>query len=84
MTDAERRDAAITRLKAKHEFFSHLLAYIVVNAFLIMIWSFSTQPGHFWPMWSLGGWGIGLAFHAYETFRPPLSEAAIQRQMEKM
>ena len=83
MDDQERREAAIERLKERRDFWSHVLAYIIVNAFLIGIWAWTANGTYFWPFWPLAGWGIGLAFHAWDTFRPPISEAAIQRQMDK-
>ena len=86
MTDNDKREAAIARLKAKREFTTHLMAYVVVNAFLIAVWwmTSGSNSGYFWPMWVLAGWGIGLAMHAWETRRRPISETAIERQMEKM
>lgn len=48
-------------------FKSHLLTYLIVNAFLWGLWYFSSgqdYSGRFpWPIWSTLGWGIGLAFH---------------------
>ncbi|MBI2168367.1 MAG: 2TM domain-containing protein [Actinobacteria bacterium] len=42
----------------------HLRAYLMVNALLIAIWLLTTGPGsHPWPVWPIGGWGIGLYFH---------------------
>jgi len=78
-----RREAAIQRLKDKRDFWTHVLVYVVVNAFLVGVWAWSSGDAHFWPVWSIGGWGIGLLFHAWETFRPRISEAAIQREMRK-
>ena len=42
-----------------------------------------TNGSYFWPFWPLAGWGIGLAIHAWETFRSPISESAIQREMQR-
>ncbi|MCW3108505.1 MAG: hypothetical protein JWQ09_3011 [Segetibacter sp.] len=43
--------------------------YVTVNCMLIAIWYFTSGPGsYFWPIWSMLGWGIGVAtqyFHAY-------------------
>lgn len=85
MDDAERREAAIKRLETKREFITHLIAYVVVNGFLVVVWAVTSGPdGYFWPIWPLAGWAIGLLLHAYETFRRPIGETAIQREMEKM
>lgn len=83
MDDQEQRQAAIARLEAKREFWTHVFVYAAVNGLLILIWAVSSGDGHFWPMWSLGGWGIGLAVHAWETFRRPIGEAAIRREMDR-
>jgi len=51
------------RLKERREFRSHLSSYVLVNLFMIFIWA-ATDAGYFWPIWVIGPWGIGLAFHA--------------------
>jgi len=56
------RARALKRLKRKAEFRQHLTSYLVVNVFLVLLWSF-TGRGHFWPIWPILGWGVGLAFH---------------------
>lgn len=77
------REEAIERLKARREFATHVVTYVVVNAFLVMIW-FVTGASYFWPMWVLGGWGIGLALHAYTTFfQRPITEAEIEQEMHR-
>ena len=83
MDDSQRREAAVKRLKEKREFWQHVVVYVLVNTMLVVIWWVTNSPGHFWPMWPLLGWGIGLAMHAWETFRRPISEDAIRREMEK-
>ena len=65
MDDGDRREAAIKRLKRKREFWNHLFVYIVINGMLVGIWAMSSAD-YFWPIWSIGGWGIGLVFHAFD------------------
>jgi hypothetical protein len=80
----ELRDRAIARLRKRRDFVAHLLAYLLVNAFLIGIWAF-TGAGFFWPVFPLFGWGIGLAFNAWDVYwRKPLSEDRIRQEMERM
>ena len=55
------------RLEARRDFGSHLVAYVVVNAFLVGVWAL-TGTGYFWPVWVLAGWGAGLVLHAWEVF----------------
>jgi hypothetical protein len=84
MEDTDLRKAAIARLEAKREFWGHLFVYLAVNALLVVVWATTHDGGYFWPIWPIAGWGIGLLVHAFETFRHPIDEAAIQREMEKV
>lgn len=84
MPDSQRRQEAIDRLKNRSEFGAHLAAYLLVNAMLVGVWVAAGADGLFWPMFPLFAWGIGLFFHAWETFRPPLSEERIRREIERM
>jgi hypothetical protein len=82
--EEERRKAAVKRLKEKRDFWGHVIAYILINGLLVVIWWVTSDGrGHFWPMWSLFGWGIGLGFHAWDVFQKPISEEAIRKEMEK-
>jgi hypothetical protein len=84
-SDDERllRQQALGRLKKKRDFAAHLIAYVTVNAFLVVIWA-TTSGGFFWPMFSILGWGIGLLFHAWDVYRGEPSEEEIRREIEKM
>lgn len=76
LTDDEIREMA----KARVSFRWNLVSYVVVNAFLVLLWlvgnDFATpslwgdDPGdaYFWPIWPLLGWGVGLAFHGYGAY----------------
>lgn len=54
------------RARQKREFRDHLVSYVIVNAFLIIL-DFTISGGVWWYFAFLG-WGIDLAFHAYFTF----------------
>ena len=85
MTDEplDERKAAIERLEARRDFRNHLAAYVIVNLVLVGIWALA-GGGYFWPIWSIGGWGIGLAFHAWSLYgERPLTEDQIQREMNR-
>jgi 2TM domain-containing protein len=78
------RAAAIERIKKKHDFYPHLLAYVMVNALLVGIWAV-TGADFFWPLIPILGWGIGVAFHAWDTFsRFSMSEDKIQREIRRL
>ncbi|MBN8834179.1 MAG: hypothetical protein ABS68_02350 [Niastella sp. SCN 39-18] len=71
-------------------FKSHLVTYILVNAFLWAIWYFgSHQPFHDWdnsfpwPIWPTLGWGIGLAFHFAGAYIFPEANS-VEKEYEKL
>ncbi len=79
----ERREAAIKRLKAKRDFVRSLVAYLVVNAMLIVIWTLTDAGGYFWPIWPILGWGIALVLQGWNAYlRKPISEDDIRREIE--
>lgn len=79
------RRIAVTRLRKRRELQAHLLAYVLVNAFLVVIWLLSTPDGFFWPMFSLFGWGIGVAFHIWDVLiGSEPSEQAIRAEMDRL
>ena len=81
--DAELRARAVKHLEDKRGLAAHALAYVCVNLLLVAIW-FVTGASFFWPVFPIFGWGIGLAFHAWDVLWPAASEQAIQAEMERM
>jgi hypothetical protein len=79
----ELRQQAIKRLQKRSEFWSHLAAYLLVNALIITVWVVAGR-GFFWPLFPLFGWGIGLFFHGMDAFRRPFSEERIHREMDRL
>lgn len=47
----------------------HLMAYVLVNAILIVV--NLMNPAHWWFFWPLIGWGIGIAAHGYAVSKGP-------------
>lgn len=45
----------------------HLFSYIIANLAQVLLWGILTPDHFFWPLWSILGWGIGLAIHAWVT-----------------
>jgi 2TM domain len=82
--DTALRERALLHLKKKHEFRAHLLSFVLVNGFLILIWATVTDAGFFWPAFPLVGWGIGLIFHAWDVYGSEPSEADIAKEMERL
>lgn len=78
--DAYRR--ARRRVDAKIGFFIHAAIYVLVNALLIGI-NLSTSPNYLWFFWPLGGWGVGMFFHAMSVFLFVEGSAMKQRMIDQ-
>ncbi len=79
------RRRAEKRLKAKRDLGAHLLAYVLVNAFLVVIWAMTVGPdGFFWPVFPILGWGIGVAFNVWDVYSPEPSEDKIRAEMDRL
>jgi hypothetical protein len=76
-------EQARTRLMRKRKFRGDVVAYIVINAFLVGIWVTSGY-GSFWPGWVLAGWGVLLVLDWWDAYyRHDVTEADIQREMHQ-
>lgn len=52
-------------VQKKHDLFINVIIYIAVNLMLIFIW-FMTGVKFFWPIFSMLGWGLGIAIMAID------------------
>jgi uncharacterized ion transporter superfamily protein YfcC len=78
------RGRALRRLKKRRDFFAHLLVYVLVNAFIVVIWAV-TSNGFFWPIFPMVGWGIGVVMNAWDVWRgDEFSEEDIAREIQRM
>ena len=78
------RDRAVTQLKKRRDFYGHLLIYVLVNTFFVVIWAVVGAHVFFWPVFPIVGWGIGVVMNAWDVFwRPPITEHEIQREIER-
>ena len=72
------------RVTTRRDFASHVVTYVVINGFLVLLWAL-TGAGYFWPAWILAGWGVGLVLHAWDAFvRKPVTDADIDAELERM
>ncbi len=55
------------RVEKLKDFYGSLVGYFIVIPFLIFI-NMQTSSGFYWFWFPLFGWGVGLAFQAYEVF----------------
>lgn len=77
-TEEQLKDVAQKRVDFKH----HLAIYIVVIAFLWVIWAVSSG-GYMWPVWPTVGWGIGIFFHYVGVFNPFVL-FSVDKEIEKL
>lgn len=84
-TELSAREQAVDRLKKRRDFRGHVLIYVLVNAFLVAIWAITNLGGFFWPIFIIGGWGIGLVMNAWDVYwRRDISEEEIRREEGRM
>lgn len=85
-SEEDLREEAVKSIKRKQGFRQTLFAYVVVNLFLVGIWALGGTDNFFWPVFVIGGWGIGLAFQAYDAYgrRHTIGEDEISSEMQKL
>lgn len=67
MEEDKRYERARKRVRDIRDFYQHLIIYIAINSFLFFLNLF-TSTEHWWFIYPLLGWGIGLAAHALSVF----------------
>ena len=78
------RQEALACLKRRREFQNHLVAYIVINAAVWVIWA-TTGAGYPWPAWLTGLWGIGLVLNGWDVYlRRPITNADVEREISRL
>ena len=80
-------EIAERKVKKRMELWTHLGSYVIVNAFLVILWAI-TGAGYPWFIWVMVGWGIGVAFHIMEyivtSYSDPRRQDMIRKEMERM
>ncbi|MFC2013133.1 2TM domain-containing protein [Chloroflexota bacterium] len=86
MSEDEVYEVAKKRVKAKRDFYKHLVVYVVVNIILVIIWAFPAGGGYPWFLWVIGGWGIGVLLNFLEVFvwENRGDKGAIEKEAEKI
>jgi 2TM domain len=59
------------------------VAYVVVNAFLVVVWAL-TGAGYFWPAWIMAGWGVGMLLGLWDYLRGPIDDADVDAELRRM
>ena len=81
--ESELRARAIKRIEARRGLGADLLAYVLVNTMLVVIW-YVTGADFFWPIFPILGWGIGVVFHVWDVLSPGVDEGQIQAEMDRL
>ena len=75
------REWARKRVERKHKFRGDVVAYVVVNLFLIGTW-LVTGMGYFWPGWVLAAWAVFLLLDGWNLYvRKPVTQDEIEREL---
>ena len=83
-SEQELRKLAVSRLRKRRDFRTHVVIYVIVNAMLVGIWAV-TGAGFFWPVFPILGWGIGVGANAWDVYgRKPITEDEVQRETERL
>lgn len=73
--------------KKRAGFKRDLVFYLVINAFLWMVWLLSgakvNSSGIPWPVWSTAGWGVGMLFYYLSVFRFS-RDTATEKEYQKL
>ena len=78
------RERALRRLRKRRDFHTHLLVYVLVNSFVVVIWAV-TGSGFFWPVFFIVFWGIGVVLNAWDVYhRDEFTEEEIAREMARL
>ena len=77
---------AKARVEERLGFYRHAAIYVAVNLFLLGL-NWFRSPDHWWAIWSVLGWGIGLASHGIHVFSyrwgSARKEEMIRREIER-
>ena len=91
MTKAEDealREYARKRIKNQQDFKGFLAVWAFVSALLTAIWFWVSPETFFWPIFAIGGMGIGAYFQWMDAYGPGLekaiTEADIDAELERL
>ena len=60
-------EKAVKRVQNLKDFYGSLVAYVIVNAALVIV-NLISYPKYLWFLWVMLFWGIGLLRKAFKTF----------------
>jgi hypothetical protein len=76
------------RVRKVKGFYKHLGTWVVFGVFFVVL-NMVTDPGEFWAIFPIMGWGVGVAIHAIGTFGFPgmgddWEERLMQREIDRL
>ncbi len=82
MNEEELYDYARKRVKKRRKFYSHLITWVVMSTFFILL-NLATSD-YFWAIFPILGWGIAVAFHGIRIFTNEWEDSEIDREYERL
>ena len=82
MNEEELYDYARKRVKRRRKFYSHLITWVVMSVFFILLNLVTSD--YFWAIFPILGWGIGVAFHGIQIFTNEWEDSEIDREYERL
>ncbi len=83
--ERETSDAMVARkrIERRWKLQGDVVAYLVINAFLIVVWAV-TGRGYFWPGWVLCGWAVFLLLDLLSFLHGPITQADIDAELGRI
>lgn len=75
-------DQVRTRVKSRKKFYSHILTWVIMSVFFILINLFTTD--YFWAIFPILAWGIGVAFHGIQVFSDEWEDQEVEKEYERL
>lgn len=74
------------RVERIKKFYGNVTSYVLVISFLAAINYYVNEWRHAWFLWAAFGWGIGIVFHAVNTFNlnPFFGRAWEERKIKEL
>jgi hypothetical protein len=82
MNEEELYFRARKRVKARRKLYSHILSWVIMSAFFILLNLFTSN--YFWAIFPILGWGIGVAFHGIQVFSEEWEDKEVDKEYERM
>jgi hypothetical protein len=81
--DVSIREQARKRVQDRRNLQGGVVAYIVVNGFLVALWAL-TGRGYFWPGWVMAAWGLGMILGIWNYVQGTVSEEQVDQELRRM